>query len=141
MLAKAEESFLRQRSRIQWLAEGDCNSAFFYRALRSRETQNFINMLLDSDDAIINDPKEIREHIIEFYQGLLGPPGQTTTSSPDLVADLVPFRCSTAASNILTAPVTAAKIKEVIFSLPRNKSPGPDGYPAEFFYYKLAVKT
>ncbi|KAL0875746.1 hypothetical protein Bca101_025451 [Brassica carinata] len=86
MLAKAEESFLRQRSRIQWLAEGDSNSAFFHRAIRSRAAQNFINMLLDSNDAVIDDPQDIRAHIIDFYQGLLGCPVLETASSPDLIA-------------------------------------------------------
>lgn len=102
MLAKAEESFLRQGSRIQWLADGDINSAFFHRAIRSRAAQNFISMLLDSNDAVIDDPQDIKAHIIEFYQGLLGCPAQTTASSPDLIADLVPYRCSTDVVNILS---------------------------------------
>ncbi|XP_048626442.1 uncharacterized protein LOC125594173 [Brassica napus] len=116
MLAKAEESFLRQRARIQWLAEGDCNSAFFYRAIKSRSAQNFIHMLLDSSDRVIDDLQGIKDHILGFYQNLLGGQIQPTSSSPDLIGDLVPYRCSSEASATLLA-----------------RSPGPDGYPAEFF--------
>ncbi|CDY23208.1 BnaA04g05510D [Brassica napus] len=103
MLAKAEESFLRQRARIQWLAEGDCNSAFFYRAIKSRSAQNFIHMLLDSSDRVIDDLQGIKDHILGFYQNLLGGQIQPTSSSPDLIGDLVPYRCSSEASATLLA--------------------------------------
>lgn len=72
MLAKAEESFLRHRARIQWLLEGDCNSAFFHRAINSRVAQNFIHMLLDLNDVVIDDLQGIKDHILDFYQSLLG---------------------------------------------------------------------
>ncbi|KAG2311004.1 hypothetical protein Bca52824_022561 [Brassica carinata] len=91
MLAKAEESFLRQRARIQWLAEGDCNSAFFHRAIKSCVAQNFIYMLLDLNDVVIDDLQGIKDHILDFYQSLLGGQVQPTSSSPDLIADLVPL--------------------------------------------------
>nr|VDC93960.1 unnamed protein product [Brassica oleracea] len=103
MLAKAEESFLRQRAHIQWLAEGDCNSAFFYHAIISHSAQNFIHMLLDSSDRVIDDLQGIKDHILGFYQNLLRGEIQPTSSSPDLIGDLVPFRCSLEASAILLA--------------------------------------
>ena len=37
---------------------------------------------------------------------------------------------------MLKAEVTAEEIQKVLFAMPANKSPGPDGYPCEFF--KLA---
>ncbi|KAH0891608.1 hypothetical protein HID58_054037 [Brassica napus] len=88
MLAKAEESFLRQRAHIQWLAEGDCNSAFFYHAIISHSAQNFIHMLLDSSDRVIDDLQGIKDHILGFYQNLLRGEIQPTSSSPDLIGDL-----------------------------------------------------
>lgn len=33
----------------------------------------------------------------------------------------------------LQAPVQAAEIKEILFSIPANKAPGSDGYPMEFY--------
>ena len=39
-VSKAEESLLRQKSRIQWLAEGDQNTQFFHRVVRQRINRN-----------------------------------------------------------------------------------------------------
>ena len=33
----------------------------------------------------------------------------------------------------LTAPFTLDEIKDVVFNMKKNKSPGPDGLPAEFY--------
>ena len=42
-------------------------------------------------------------------------------------------RCSAEAIASLDAPFTDLDIEKAFLSLPKNKSPGPDGYPAEFF--------
>ncbi|XP_013594634.1 uncharacterized protein LOC106435521 [Brassica napus] len=45
-LAQAEDSFLRQRSRIQWTSFGDASTAFYHRSIRTRRDQNQIGHFL-----------------------------------------------------------------------------------------------
>ena len=45
---------------------------------------------------------------------------------------MLPFRCSELHQNYLKREVTAAEIKATLFTMPLNKSPGPDGYSVEF---------
>lgn len=56
-------------------------------------------------------------------------------SSPvdvDSLCSLLDFRCSDLHQAYLTREVGAAEIKATLFSMPLNKSPGPDGYCIEF---------
>jgi len=46
---------------------------------------------------------------------------------------LITDQLSSDQHSALIAPVTSSEIKEAMFSLKRNKAPGPDGYPADFF--------
>ena len=72
LLAKADESFLYQRSRVNWLDKGDSGSMFFHRSMRSRQSQNQIILLLDDNDVILETREEIMYHTVDFYENLLG---------------------------------------------------------------------
>lgn len=133
LLAKAEESFLYQRSRVTWLDKGDMGSAFFHRSIRTRQGQNQIILLLDDNDAILETRGEIMQHAVDFFEKLLGGPSYQTTSYVHDIAPLVSYQCPDSRFDALAAPFTREEIQKAFFSLPRNKSPGPDGYPAEFF--------
>lgn len=47
--------------------------------------------------------------------------------------ELLKFRCSPEECGLLEAEATDEEIRKVLFAMPNNKSPGPDGYPCEFF--------
>ena len=49
------------------------------------------------------------------------------------IQQIVPFRCSSEESAQLVKTVTSEEIREVLFRMPSNKSPGPDGYTTKFF--------
>ncbi|XP_024014246.1 uncharacterized protein LOC112088191 [Eutrema salsugineum] len=45
----------------------------------------------------------------------------------------VDFRCADADKQLLTHEVSTAEIRNALYSMPRDKAPGPDGYTVEFF--------
>lgn len=51
----------------------------------------------------------------------------------DSLQNLLPFRCSDTQCSDLIREVTAEEVTKTIFSMPLDKSPGPDGYSVEFF--------
>lgn len=53
--------------------------------------------------------------------------------------EIVPFRCSNEERSSIIRPVTEEEIREVIFHMPSNKSPGPEGYSVEFFKASWSV--
>lgn len=54
-------------------------------------------------------------------------------ASKEELHDLLDFRCTVEDRAAMEAEVTAEEIKKVLFDMPSNKSPGPDGFPCEFF--------
>lgn len=132
-LAKAEDSYLKQRSRVQWSANGDSNTAHYHRLIRSRQAQNQIIMLLDRDGGVIDQLEDIKTHAVDYYSTLLGGISNPTAPSPATIATYLPLRCSPEAVMHLAAEFTDLDIQSAFLSLPDSKAPGPDGYPAEFF--------
>lgn len=133
ILRNAEESFLCQKSRVTWLAEGDCNSAYFHRLADSRKSLNTIHYLEDTFGNKIETQEGILNHCVDYFANLLGGiVGQPMLEQSDMNL-LLSFRCSQVQVKDLVSPFSPQDIKEAFFSLPRNKTSGPDGYSAEFF--------
>ncbi|KAG5523755.1 hypothetical protein RHGRI_030665 [Rhododendron griersonianum] len=68
----AEESFLKQKSRVKWLALGDQNSKYFHQEMCSHRARNTILSLTDSSGCLIDDPEAVKQEILGYYVGLLG---------------------------------------------------------------------
>ena len=64
---------------------------------------------------------------------MLGGISAPRNSTPKHIADLMRIKCDPNSISLLQAPYTPQEIKLAFMSLPKNKAPGPDGYPGEFF--------
>ncbi|XP_010481131.1 PREDICTED: uncharacterized protein LOC104759967 [Camelina sativa] len=113
ILASAEESFLRQKSRICWLENGDKNSKFFHRVVLSRQAQNHILFLLDDNHQVVESKLGIQQLAVDFYKTLLGSKGPVQSPSIDAIEDIISQRCSASAIQILSRPFTPEEIKTV----------------------------
>ncbi|XP_056691623.1 uncharacterized protein [Spinacia oleracea] len=127
-----EESALKQKSRIQWLADGDSNSKFFYASVKQRRNVNRISLLYTDQGHKIVDPGEITLKIQKFYVTLLGT-SATHLSKPDLPTLRSGSRLSRDATLSLCVPVTNAEIDMALKSIDDNKAPGLDGFNVVFF--------
>jgi len=129
-LCKDEESYFKQRSRIQWLQLGDKNTAFFHKSLLHRQTRNRIHMLKDESGNNIIDEQEIGQLATSYYEQLLSP---TPSPLAEDITSLYPTTISDTSRCRANLPITNDDIKNALFSIPDNKSSGPDGYNALFF--------
>lgn len=122
------------RNLFQWLGLGDRNSRFFHKVTQSLNVRNTIRRIVTGDGRILTSPSDIKRAAVEHFEGFLNGAQQTDVRLPqEELRELIDYRCSDADAAILQAPVQAEEIKEVLFSMPTNKAPEPDGYPMEFY--------
>lgn len=132
-LCYAEEAFLRQKSRIKWLNEGDSNSIFFHKYVQVKHFRDQIKVLYTLDGRQLTSQEEISDEAVSFFKNLLG---STMPSFPQSNVDELNRHLSDQAVQdvgTLLDPVLATNITNVIKHSPSNKAPGPDGYISEFF--------
>lgn len=138
-ISTAEAAFFYQRSRRNWLAFGDGNTTLFHRYAATRQALNHIHFLFSESGERVKSQSGIQELCVDYFSDLLGSPVSTPMfiqSDLDLLFD---FKCMSAQAAGFDKAFSAADIKEAFFSLPRNKTGGPDGYSTEFFIASWSV--
>lgn len=103
-----EEIMWRQRSRIQWLAEGDGNTNFFHQKATNRRRKNRITQLAREDGTVCQDAEEIGAMATAFYENLYKSEG---TVGIEEVLSHIPCRVSSEMNEMLSAQYTAKEIK------------------------------
>ncbi|RVW30367.1 La-related protein 1A [Vitis vinifera] len=70
-----EEVQWRQKSRIKWIKEGDCNSKFFHRMATGRRSRKFIKSLIsEGGGETLSNIEVIYEEIVNFFGKLYSKP-------------------------------------------------------------------
>ncbi|GLT38165.1 hypothetical protein SLA2020_124300 [Shorea laevis] len=131
-LERANLSLIAQRAKVTWLKEMDFNSTYFHAKVKERQHRGVINSILNSEGVRVTQPKLIEQEFVIFYQNLFGKAKEGVQ-----VADMNVIcrgRVLTAEeSEELCRPFTAREVETALFSIPSNKSPGPDGFTSGFY--------
>jgi hypothetical protein len=125
-----EETMWKQRSRVQWLSEGDRNTRFFHMRACKRKKRNRISRLRRPDGTVTEDHSELCQLARGFYDNLY-------TSEPISgvaeVLESVQPTVTQAMNTQLLMPFGEGEVKSALFQMFPLKAPGPDGFPAQFF--------
>ena len=70
----------------------------------------------------------------EFYRALFS---AQENLEPDLVCQYVPKKVIDLMNEILDRPFVAEEVEHALFQMGPNKSPGPDGFTAGFFFKNI----
>ena len=132
-LKRKEESIL-----LQELQYGEKPSKYFYNLMKQRRVEKRIIQLVDKNDKILNTEEEIKNEVEIFYEDLYG--FREVSDFQDILHDLEETdhnKISDEKVEELGREICLKEISKVVGSLKLGKSPGQDGFTAEFFKFFL----
>ena len=65
-----EEIFWKQKARIEWLQEGDKNTAFFFNSVKARQHGNAISSLVTDRGEVISSTQDIANEAVHYFASL-----------------------------------------------------------------------
>ncbi|GAA0157923.1 hypothetical protein LIER_15078 [Lithospermum erythrorhizon] len=131
-LREVDEVYWCQRSRALWRVKGDRNTAYFHVLSVDRGKINQITAIEDDHGVLQRDMTKIHLVAGSFYKHLFS--SQTEGNIIDF--NVLPTRHLEDNSQAkLDEMFTNEEVKQCLFSMSGNKSPGPDGMPALFFQH------
>ncbi|KAK1549712.1 hypothetical protein Q3G72_006607 [Acer saccharum] len=132
VLLRRQECFLRDRSRVRWLRDGDRNTSFFHASIKRRQYRNAISTL-SINGVLSEDRLTIKDHIISYYSDLFCSDVSRVGRDLSIVDDVVPSLVTTVENAFLTSIPSAEDIQYAVFAMDAASAPGPDGFSGRFY--------
>ncbi|KAK1414731.1 hypothetical protein QVD17_30482 [Tagetes erecta] len=66
-----EERFLKQKSKVNWLAAGDANTSFFHMTLKCKNHNSCVEMVRDRND-LMHEGSDVPKAFLKHYEDFLG---------------------------------------------------------------------
>ncbi|KAM0908155.1 hypothetical protein ACQ4PT_015643 [Festuca glaucescens] len=125
-----EEMLWMQRSRINWLKEGDQNTKYFHQKAVWRARKNKIKKLKDEDGVWRDVPSDMERMATSYFKELF-------TRDPNLDYDdllnLLQAKVTNEMNDNLCKDFSEEEISDALFQIGPLKAPGIDGFPARFY--------
>lgn len=126
-LASLERTIIRLRSRLVFLKDGDANTRLFHLQCSHRMRKKHISTL-EFRGVVAIDQEAKADLLFEYFQEAIG-----TSANRTAAIDLMAIGLAQVDLEHLEHPFTEEEIWSTIKELPRDKSPGTDGFTAEFY--------
>eukprot|EP00253_Pinus_taeda_P021304 PITA_21304 len=135
-----EEIKWRIKSRQLWLKEGDKNTAYFHKQAAARKARNSVSVINDSEGNHHNNQEDIKRAASLHFRSLLTEFQEEVDYSELL--QYLPKGITQGINESLNREIEEEEIRKAIWTLQPDKSPGPDGFPINFYrdYWQLIKK-
>ena len=130
---KQEEIFWRQKSRVQWIKEGERNTKFFHKSTVDHRSHNMISKLKDALGKQLSTHKEIESALVQHFQSIAEEPLIDRSQFIKNFTKYIPKLVTREDNYNLNRPVTEEEVNEVIKEMQNGKALGLDGFNVDFF--------
>ncbi|GKC80929.1 hypothetical protein Tco_1136646, partial [Tanacetum coccineum] len=114
-----EEKFLKQKAKITWLKEGDSNTAYFHKMVKSRVSRSRIDVVTDANGVVFQN-EDVAKAFINHYEVFLGQPGITSAFNTN---NLFPTILNDIEALNMVLDISSQEVKSAVFSMGSDKSP------------------
>ncbi|XP_019434814.1 PREDICTED: uncharacterized protein LOC109341364 [Lupinus angustifolius] len=125
-----EESFWKEKAKINWYIMSDKNTSFFHRVTKIKQGTKSLSMLKYGDSVLTNHD-DIANHVLDYYTNLFASPNITAPNS--VIQDVIPRLVTDEGNSMLTQLPSITEIKDAVFALNGEAAPSPDGFSGCFF--------
>ena len=98
------------------------------RLIKIKREKNQINKIRNEKGEVTTDSAETQSIIRDYYEQLYGNKMDNLKEMDKFLEKFNLPRLNQEEIEIMTNPITSTEIEAVIKNLPKNKSPGPDGF-------------
>lgn len=125
------------RSRIQWLHEGEKPSRYFCNLEKRNYIDKVIKKLKLPNGDTISEQHSILDHVSQFYKSLFSNKDEIldTDDFDQIFNGIKSEKLTDEQSKNLNGYLTTEEIGIALKKMQNNKTPGIDGFPAEFFNF------
>ncbi|GKC56562.1 RNA-directed DNA polymerase, eukaryota, reverse transcriptase zinc-binding domain protein [Tanacetum coccineum] len=125
-----EIKLIYQLAKVEWLQEGDKNTAYFHQVIKERKHKSFIGDICD-EHGIRHSGNEVPQQFVTHFKNFLG----ISRESDDInnAQELFTQKVLNNEGVNLCKDVTIQEIEEALKSIDDNKAPGFDGFTTKFF--------
>ena len=125
-----KQKYWGKLSRNEWLVKGDRNTNFFQRRANARRKRKLIMKIKDDSGIWIEDHKTIADRFITEFMQRFKSSHNGSRNLPEV--GLTRLVSDTDNDELIKLP-SFDEIKNAVFSIDSNKTPGSDGFGAGFF--------
>lgn len=121
--------YWKQRAKVFWLQQGDQNTRFFHRYASARKRGNSFQRLKNKEGEWVDTEDEIQGTITGYFSDLF----KSSVVNGKLTDRETVNHISEVKNGGLVAEVTTEEVKQAVFSMFPEKSPGIDELNPAFF--------
>lgn len=111
---KQEEILWKQKSRVQWLKEGEKNTKFFHKVMLNHRQHNRIFSIKDRQGNMILQQKEMENLLVDHFKGILTEPNIRREEEITNVIQYIPKKVTRDHNLTLLRVITKEEVEDVV---------------------------
>eukprot|EP00253_Pinus_taeda_P033102 PITA_33102 len=128
-----EETLWKQKSRVQWLKQGEKNSKFFHRSTLDYRNSNKILNLKNESGNTLHNHREISSLLTEHFKHISQESNIDRAEAINTLTQSIPKVVIKDQNLALLKEISMEEVEEAVKSMPNDKAPGPDGFTINFY--------